>query len=294
MRKLAAALALLVLAACSSASGSSAQGKTTVTAAFYPLAFLAAKVGGSAVTVTNLTPPGAEPHDLELRPSDVVAIKSANLVLYLRGLQPAVDDAVKTVPDKTRAFDALPLIPLRRLGDGSVDPHFWLDPILVTKVATAVEQRFEQMVPAEAGMFQRNLTQLDAQLAQLDRDFRSGLGNCARYEIFTGHTAFGYTAARYGLREIGITGLNPESEPSPRQLTQIIRLARRLRPTVIYAETLVSSRSVDAVARAVGAKVAVLNPIEGLLPAQRDAGDDYLSLMRKNLETLQQGSSCKT
>jgi zinc transport system substrate-binding protein len=101
-------------------------------------------------------------------------------------------------------------------------------------------------------------------------------------------------SARYGLRQIGITGLNPEAEPSPKQLTEIIRLARQLHPTFIYAETLVSSRSVAAVARAVGAKVAVLNPIEGLLPAQRAAGDDYMTLMRANLHTLQEGLGCST
>lgn len=297
IRKAAATVALASLGLASVAcSGSTAAGsnKVSITAAFYPLAFVAEELGGSGVNVTNLTPPGAEPHDLELRPSDVVAIRNARLVLYLRGLQPAVDDAVKTIQDKTRAFDALSVITLRHLGDGSVDPHFWLDPTLLVKVAAIVEQRLEAASPANAALFQRNLTRLDAQLAQLDRDFHSGLAQCGRHEIFTGHTAFGYLGARYGLRQIGITGLNPEAEPSPRQLTDIIQLARRLRPAVIYAETLVSSRSVDAVARAVGAKVAVLDPIEGLLPAERAAGDDYLSLMRRNLRTLEQGLQCQS
>jgi zinc transport system substrate-binding protein len=269
-------------------------GTVSVTAAFYPLAFVAERIGGTAVNVTNLTPPGAEPHDLELRPSDVVAITRARLVLYLHGLQPAVDDAVKTIPDKSRAFDALSLIPLRHLGDGSVDPHFWLDPTLLAKVASAVEQRLANDAPGSVDLFKRNLAQLDAQLTQLDGEFRAGLSSCARHEIFTGHTAFAYMASRYGLRQIGITGLNPEAEPSPKQLTQIIQLAQQLRPTVVYAEALVSSRSVDTVARAVGAKVAVLNPIEGLLPAQKAAGDDYLSLMHQNLQTLEQGLSCRT
>lgn len=280
-----------LLVACSATSASTAS-KLSVTAAFYPLQFLAERIGGNAVSVTNLTPPGAEPHDLELRPSDVVAIRSARLVLYLGGLQPAVDDAIKTLPDRTRAFDALSLIPVRHLGDGSIDAHFWLDPTLFSKAAVAIEQRLEKVDPKDAGVFQHNLTQLDAQLAQLDRDFTSGLARCARHEFFTGHAAFGYMAARYGVRQIGITGLNPEAEPSPRQLTQIIELARRLHPTVIYAEKLVSSRSVDAVARAVGARVATLDPIEGLLPAQRSAGADYLSLMRQDLLIMQQGLSC--
>lgn len=281
---------LAVCAACSTNTSAGA-GKPSVVASFYPLAVVAEKIGGSSVSVTNLTPPGAEPHDLELRPSDVVAIRGARLVLYLHGFQPAVDDAIRTI-DRSRAFDALSVITLRRLQDGSVDPHFWLDSTLLARVAASVEQHLERVVPAQAGVFQHNLTVLDSEIAQLDRDFKTGLSHCMRHEIFTGHTAFAYLAAKYGLRQIGITGLNPEAEPSPRQLSDIIETARRLHPTVIYAEALVSSRSVDAVARAVGAKVAVLNPIEGLLSSQRTAGDDYFSLMRKNLRTLEEGLGC--
>jgi len=292
MRRAVISLLLVgVVGACSAASPS-AGAKPSVVAAFYPIAFVAQRIGGSAVAVTNLTPPGAEPHDLELRPSDVIAIRNADLLLYLNGLQPAVDEAAKTL-DASRKLDALSLISLRHLGDGSVDPHFWLDPTLLAKVSTDIEQRLEKVVPASAALFRQNLAQLDGQLGQLDRDFKTGLAHCARHEIFTGHTAFGYMASRYGLRQIGITGLNPEAEPSPTELTQIIQLAQQLHPAYIYAETLVSSRSVQAVARAVGAKVAVLNPIEGLLPVQRAAGADYLSLMRQNLQTLQQGLSCQ-
>ena len=292
-RGVAAAVVVLVSAVACSSVTTARSGTFSVAASFYPLAFLAQHIGGNAVTVTNLTPPGAEPHDLELRPSDVVSIRSARLVLYLRGFQPSVDDAVRTI-DPSRAYDALSTVPLRHLADGSVDPHFWLDPVLFETVAARVESRFEAVAPLQARIFQHNLMQLDALLSQLDRDFSAGLGHCARHEIFTGHTAFGYLAMRYGLRQIGITGLNPEAEPSPKQLTQIIELARELKPSTIYAETLVSSRSVDAVARAVGAKVSVLNPLEGLLSEQHAAGDDYLSLMRQNLRTLRQGLACGT
>jgi zinc transport system substrate-binding protein len=284
---------VLVVGAACSVSSPQDTGKLAIAAAFYPLQFLAERIGGSAVHVTDLTPPGAEPHDLELRPSDVVAIRNARLVFYLKGLQPSVDDTVKTLPDKSRAFDVLSVVPLHHFADGSVDPHFWLDPTLFSKVATAVEQHLESAAPAQVGSFRHNLMELISELAQLDRSFRAGLDTCARREIFTGHTAFGYMAARYRLRQIGITGLNPEAEPSPKELTQIIELARELKPTYVFAETLLSSRSVDAVARAVGAKVAVLNPLEGLLPEQSAAGADYLSLMRQNLQIMESALACR-
>jgi zinc transport system substrate-binding protein len=280
----------LVVVACSSVKTSDA--RVNVTAAFYPLAYLAERIGGSAVSVTNITPAGAEPHDLELRPSDVVAIRGAKLVLYLRGFQPAVDDAVRAMKS-TLTFDALAALSVRRLPGGAVDPHFWLDPTLLSKVAHLVQQRLELADRSDRVAFRTNLAHLDADLGALDTAFRKGLAHCAHREIFTGHTAFGYLAARYKLRQIGITGLNPEAEPSPRQLTKIIQLARGLRPTVIFAEQLVSSRSVDAVARSVGAKVAVLNPLEGLTAKQRNAGDDYFSLMRSNLAVLQRSLGCR-
>jgi zinc transport system substrate-binding protein len=279
------------LAACSSSG--TAQGKIPVTAAFYPLAFLAERIGGSAVAVTNLTPPGAEPHDLELKPSDVRSIRGARLVLYLRGLQPAVDDAVRAFNGRA-ASDALTAVHVRRAADGSIDAHFWLDPELFSKVAGVVEQRLEAVAPDKATMFRSNLRTLSSELSALDAEFRKGLSSCAHHEVFTGHAAFGYMAARYGFEQIAITGLNPESEPSPRQLSNIIQRARQLRPRVVYAEELVSSRSIDAVARAVGAKVEVLNPLEGLLPAEARAGQDYVSLMHRDLNQLEEGLSCRT
>jgi len=279
----------LVFAACSSGTRSSS-GSLQITAAFYPLAFVAERIGGSAVDVANLTPPGAEPHDLELRPSDVTRVKSADLVLYLRGFQPAVDDAVRGLG--SRAFDALSSVPAKTLSDGEVDPHFWLDPITLQAAARAIEGRMEAASVKNRDLFRQNLSSLEGELTLLDGTIRSGLQQCARHEIFTGHVAFAYLAGRYGLRQIGITGLNPEAEPSPRRLTNIIRLAEALHPTVVFAEELVSSRSVDAVAHAVGARVRVLNPLEGLLPEQRSLAD-YFSLMRDNVRILGGGLGCR-
>jgi len=284
------AVALFALVGC--ADRGHQTGKISIDAAFYPLAFVAQWIGGSAVTVHNLTPPGGEPHDLELRPSDAVAIKGADLVLYIRGFQPAVDDAIRPI-DLARTMDARSVVPLLHLGNGSVDPHFWLDPTRLISVARAVEQRLERSSPASTALFQQNLKTFIEALTRLDTEFRSGLSSCARHEIFTGHTAFGYLANRYGLRQIGITGLDPEAEPSPQQLSKIINLARALHPTVIFAETLVSSRSVDTVARNVGARVETLNPLEGLTRDQDRSRADYLSVMRGDLQVLQEGLGCR-
>ena len=267
-----------ILAGCGSTGG----GKRSVMAAFYPLAFAAERIGGPRFHVENLTPPGAEPHDLELTPRAVARVETAAVVLYLsHGFQPAVSKAVEQAQG-TRV-DVLAGLPLRHsLEQGlSADPHVWLDPALFTRIA----QRIGSVLNRPAGAFA-------AELRKLDREYRTGLRTCARREIVTSHAAFGYLAARYGLQQVAITGLTPESEPSPRQLVHVIELVRRTHATTVFFETLVSPRLADTVAREVGARTAVLDPIEGLTPAEEQRGESYFSLMRRNLVALRKALAC--
>ncbi|MDX6387137.1 MAG: zinc transport system substrate-binding protein [Gaiellaceae bacterium] len=256
-------------------SGGSAGG-TTVVAAFYPLAYAAEKIGGNGYRVDNLTPAGAEPHDLELSPREVGTIESAAVVLYLsHGFQPAVSKAVEQAHGKR--VDALAGLPLR-----DNDPHVWLDPVL-----------FEQVARKISGTLQRPAGRLVAGLKQLDREYRTGLRNCVRREIVTSHAAFGYLAARYGLRQVAITGTAPESEPSPQQLTHVVDVVRRTHATTVFSEPLVSARLAETVAREVGARTATLDPIEALTADEAKRGDDYITLMQRNLTALRNALGCR-
>ncbi len=230
-------------------------GKEKVVAAFYPLAFAAQEIGGERVEVENLTPAGAEPHDLEISPRDVRDVREADLVLLLgHGFQPELEKAAGN-GDKVLALLDTPS--LNRFPNG--DPHVWLDPqrylLIVRQIGSALREK---------GSTQSLVTRIRA----LDRDYRSGLAHCARREIVTSHEAFAYLSQRYGLRQVAITGLTPEAEPAPRDLQHVIELVRKTHATTIFFETLVSPRLADTVARETGAKTAVLNPIEGLTPAQ--------------------------
>jgi zinc transport system substrate-binding protein len=277
------AVALLV-AGCGAASG--AKGKTPVVAAFYPLAFAAEQVGGARVDVHNLTPPGAEPHDIELTPGDVGRLQQADVVLYLsHGFQPAVEQAVASARGKR--VDVLAGIGLRRgVGDeaGKSDPHVWLDPVLFAQVVRRIGGVLGER--ARAGS-------LAHRVLALDREYRRGLAHCARREFVTSHAAFGYLAARYQLHQIPITGIDPESEPSPQRLRNLIRLVRREHVTTVFFERLVSPRLAETVARDAGAKAAVLDPIEGLTPSEQEHGETYLSLMRQNLQQLRSALGCR-
>jgi zinc transport system substrate-binding protein len=266
-------------------SGGSSSGRNTVVAAFYPLAYAAQEIGGPAYDVVNLTPPGAEPHDLELTPRAVGRIESADVVLYVsHGFQPAVSKAVDQASGT--AVDVLSGLTLNSAAgqeEGlTADPHVWLDPVLFAQLAKHIGRAL-----------QRSPAKFDARLSSLDREFRRGLQHCARTEVVTSHAAFGYLAQRYGLQQVPITGLTPESEPSPKQLTSVIRLVKRTHATTVFFETLVSPRLAETVAREVGAHTAVLDPIEGLTPTEQTRGDDYFTLMRRNLANLRKALACR-
>ncbi len=265
-----------VLAGCGSSG--SASGRKTVVGAFYPVAYAAEQIGGPGYDVVNLTPPGAEPHDLELTPRAVGRIENADVVLYLsHGFQPAVSKAVGQAHGTT--VDVLADLPLHSATGQeaglTADPHVWLDPVLFEQVATHIGSALHHPTGA-----------FDAKLRRLDAEYRRRLQHCTRKEIVTSHAAFGYLAQRYGLKQVPITGLTPDSEPSPKQLAAVVRLVRRTHATTVFFETLVSPRLADTVAREVGAHTAVLDPIEGLTPSEQKNGDDYFTLMRKNLANL--------
>jgi len=273
-----ASIGAVVVPGCASGGAGEASGRTEVVAGFYPLAFAAESVGGDDVEVTNLTPAGAEPHDVELSPRDVEAVQSADVVLYLgRDFQPALEDAAQSSEG-----DAIDLLEGQDLREG--DPHVWLDPL---RFAQVVER-----IGAELGGEAR-ARQLASELRALDEEYRAGLADCDRHELVTAHDAFGYLAERYGLEVIPITGISPEAEPSPRDLERVADLVRDRGVTTVFVETLLSPEIGETVAREAGAETAVLNPLEGLTEEELARGEDYFSLMEANLEALRDGLGCR-
>jgi zinc transport system substrate-binding protein len=271
----------------SAAESEATAGRTTVVAAFYPLAYAAEQIGGATVRVENLTPPGAEPHDVELSPRDVTTVRSADIVLYLgEGFQPAVESALDGA--RGEAVDLLSGLPLRAGDEGEeehgADPHIWLDPVLYKRVARTIGSTVQRQ--QQAGAFTRRLDTLDA-------DYRRGLSHCERRDVVTSHAAFGYLTQRYGLRQIPITGLSPEAEPAPRDLARVVQQVRQRRATTVFFETLVAPDLARTVARETGAKTAVLDPIEGLTDDELESGGNYFKLMRRNLQTLRQALGCR-
>jgi zinc transport system substrate-binding protein len=284
LRLIAAIFVVVALAGCGGSSGGGNDDTLDVVASFYPLEYAAQQVGGDRVNVTNLTPPGAEPHDVELTARDVSRIRNADVVLYLgAGFQPAVDDAAKQAKGTT--VDLLDGIPLRDAQDEETvaDPHVWLDPILYARAVRRVARTLGEPGRADA---------LVRRLQALDGDYQRGLANCRGREIVTSHAAFGYLASRYGLEQVTIAGVSPEAEPTPRKLEEAAERVRRTGATTVFFETLVSPRLAKTVARETGARTAVLDPIEGLTKDEIERGDDYFTVMRRNLAAVQTALGC--
>lgn len=297
MRTILALVMIVSLAGSCSDEAASEDDRVSVAASFYPLRFVAERLVGGCATVTDLTPPGVEPHDLELTPDAVESIATADVVLYLGGgFQPAIEDATQDaegrVIDLLAAVSTTPASGEEAEEGLLVDPHVWLDPARFGEIVTATADALAQTDAAGACDVAGAAEDLRSDLAELDDDFRSGLDRCDHDVIVTNHDAFGYLASAFGLRQEAIAGLEPEGEPSAKRLVELKDLVEREGVTTILTEELVSPDVADTLAAEAGVDTAVLFTIEGLTDTEVAAGEDYLSLMRENLQTLRRALGC--
>lgn len=292
----------LGLTACSSAAepATSSTGRVAVVAAFYPLEFVVSQVGGDRVSVTSLTAPGTEPHDLELTPQQVAAVSDAQLVVYLAGFQPAVDEAVAQEAGDSLdagagisrlAATATQVEEAQAEGGAAptTDPHVWLDPTNLAHIADAVAERLAAVDPSGSTTFRANAERLGTELTALDGAWKAGTTTCRNRDLVVSHEAFGYLAQRYGFTQVGISGLSPDAEPSPAKIAEVADFVRANGVSTIYYESLVDPKVAQTVATETGAVTAMLDPLEGL---PEGSTGDYLSVMRQNLVTIQKGQSC--
>lgn len=273
--------------------------KVTVTAAFFPLAAAVAQVGGSLVKVTNLTPAGVEPHDIELNTQQAESVLDADLAVVVgNGFQPAVEDIAADRDGPT--LNVLKALPInagdKKVEEGdatALDPHVWLDPVLYQSVVDAIASALSKVDPDHAADYTANAVAYNAKLATLNTEYETGLANCSRQLLVTAHEAFGWLTQRYGLTQEGIAGISPDAEPNPQRLADLTDLVEKKGVTTIYTEDLVSPKVARTLAReAGGLKTATLNPLEGLTAKQIKAGATYISEMQDNLQAIQKGLGC--
>jgi zinc transport system substrate-binding protein len=307
---LVAAAVALTASACGGGANDPASGtRLQAVASFFPLATAVERVGGEAVAVENLTPAGAQPHDLELAPQQVDAVLDADLVVLMgEGFQPAIEEVAARRSGGT--VEVLTALGVASGGeeqeehpddDGAdehghetaTDPHVWLDPTLMAEIVGNVAAALGEVAPDAAGTFDANARAFVDELEALDARYEETLSDCERDTIVVQHEAFGWLTARYGLHQEGIAGLSPESEPSPRRLAELSDLVAREGITTVFTERRVSARVAETLAREAKVEVAVLDPVEGLTDGQRAEGADYLSVMDDNLRALAAALGCR-
>ncbi len=300
-----ALMAVGLLAACGG-SATPSDGSTspstgpTIVAAFYPLAYAAEQVAGPDATVINLTPPGAEAHDLELTAQQVAQIADADLVLYIPGFQPAVDEAVEQqAGDRAlNVTEAIELLPAEEHGDEHAgeeehaaldgDPHVWLNPLNMATIGGEIAARLSSN-SSIAATAEKGASDLRASMEALNAEWAAGTAACTIRDLVVSHEAFGYLAAAYGFTQMGIAGLSPEAEPSPARLAEVAKFVKDNGITTIYYETLVDPKVAQTVAAETGAATAVLDPLEGL---PEGYVGDYVTVMKDNLAQVRAGQGC--
>lgn len=288
--------------------------KLKVTASYYPLYDFARQVGGDRVSVTNMTPPGSEPHDYDPSPQVLIAAHKSPVFIYNGGqMEPWVDSFLSDYRHTTvKASQNVAL--LEKSEDvhgheeaeaahhdehehqhehGPTDPHFWLDPVLAQQIVANIRDGLSQADPENKEYYRENAERYSKKLADLDRDFADGLTDCTLDTAISSHGAFAYLAHRYGFTVASIAGIEPDDEPSPAKIAELTNIVKQKGIQYIFFESLVSPRLAETIANETGAKTLVFDPIEGLSQADQDKGREYISVQYDNLNNLKKALNCR-
>jgi len=278
--------------------------KLQIVTTFYPMQEFSSKVAGDLADVTVLVPAGTEPHDWEPTPKDVAKIAEADVFIYNGGgFEGWVDDVLKSVNNSDlKIVEAVAGIELMedtagehhdehkdeqaKAGEHALDPHVWIDPVLVQQEVQTIANALSEVDAAHAADYKKNADAYIAVLKDLDTTFKNELSGTKSKEFVTAHTAFAYLAKRYGLTQVPIAGISPEQEPSAAEMKEIVEFAKKNQVKTIFFETLASPKVAEAVAKEIGAETAVLNPLEGLTDEEKKKGLDYIGVMKENVYTL--------
>jgi zinc transport system substrate-binding protein len=281
-------------------SSDNSKDKVVVYASFYPLAFFAQEIGGELVEVHTITPVGAEPHNYEPSQRDVVKLSSADMLIYNGvGLEGWVEKLTKNLhPQQTLIVEASKHLRLHATNDegnedeeehhdhGVYDPHVWLDPVLAKQQAETIKQALIQKDKQHQKIYEQNYAELAKKFDELHTMYQRGLSQVKQKEVVTSHAAFHYLTERYGLHQVAISGLSPDAQPSPKQLTKIISFARQKQIRYIFFEKRVNDRVAQIVTKELQAQPLILDPLESLSLDEVKQGENYFTIAKRNLENL--------
>ena len=269
-----------------------------VVASFSILGDIVKQVGGDAVAVTVLVPPGGDVHTYDPRPSDVLAIRAARVVVVNGlGLEGWMDRLVSGASGGAVRVVASTGVKPRSMSEGGravTDPHAWQDPRNAVIYADVIADALSRADPPDADLYRANADRFIAQVRETDAWIERTLSPIppAQRRIITSHDAFGYYGARYGIAFRGVQGIDTESEPTPRDIATLAAQIRRDHIRVVFVENMTDPRFAAALAREAGAVVGPTVYSDSLSPPAGPAAS-YIAMLRYNTSAFAAALSAK-
>ncbi len=302
------AMTLLLTACTNNESNQEKNNEINIYTTVYPLQYFAKQIGGDYVNVSSIYPPGANEHTFEPTQKDMIALADADVFFYIGlGLESFVENAKKSLANEHVKF-----VPVAEKIDeqklqtsvghsheehehehehdhhhGEVDPHVWLSPTISKDIALTIKNELVNLLPEQENTFNTNYEQLVKRLDELDQQYKDLASHASSKTFFVSHAAFGYIAGNYGLTQIPVAGLNSQSEPSQKELAEIIELAKKYKIQYILFEQNVSSKLASVIQEEIGAESLILHNLSVLTEDDLKNNEDYFTLMEKNLKTLE-------
>ncbi len=283
-------LILLVssLSACTPKNNENDQ-KIKIVVSFYVLEYLTQRIGGDYVSITNLLPIAGEPHDYEPSTKDMVTLSKADHIFILGNhFEPWFDDVSKTIYHKGQEVLVVSqgISTIINESTNQIDPHIWTSLKNDVLILNTIRNYLVRIDPNHKAEYEANYLDAKAEFEALDQEFEDTIKNRVRDEFVVNHAAFGYLAQDYGLTMIPIMGIEPDAEPDASVMAQIIDIVKQYKIPYILYEDDANTQVANTIAAETGALTGVLRPGESLNDQQIAAGDDFLSIMRQNLQWL--------
>ena len=293
-------LFVLVLGACgqkTSQNSKEAKGMKIVTS-FYPIYAMVKEISGDLNDV-RMIQSSSGIHSFEPSANDIAAIYDADVFVYhshtLESWAGSLDLSLQNSKVKVieasegMTFERVPGLEDMQAGDGIdektlYDPHTWLDPEKVAEEAQIIADKLSELDKANKDTYQKNVQSYSNKAHDLTNKYKPIFEKASQKTFVTQHTAFSYLAKRFGLNQLGIAGISPDQEPSPRQLTEIQEFAKTYKVKTIFTESNASSKVADTLVKSTGVSLKTLNPLE----ADPQNDKSYLENLEENLAVLAQ------
>ena len=291
----------LVLGACGQRASQDNSNETKgmkIVTSFYPIYAMVKEVSGDLNDV-RMIQSSSGIHSYEPSANDIAAIYDADIFIYhshtLESWAGSLDPSLQK--SKVKVIGASDGMTLERVpgledveaGNGVdektlYDPHTWLDPEKVAEEAQIIADKLSEQDSANKETYQKNAQNFSAKAHDLTKKYQPIFEKSGQKTFVTQHTAFSYLAKRFGLNQLGIAGISPDQEPSPRQLTEIQEFVKTYKVKTIFTESNLSSKVADTLVKSTGVSLKTLNPLE----ADPQNDKSYLENLEENMAILAQ------